>query len=141
MTYFPDLSTYEYWPSSHPMVNIGWLEPGHDFPTGDGDLELLEALVKLESVQQNLTRGFHVCGFCDSPVEQVPSPYTQTGETLMGFGEIHAVGADGVRYAAPTLVLHYVVEHGYRPPAPFLDAVLRTADELTARMTSNHDST
>jgi hypothetical protein len=42
-----------------------------------------------------------------------------------GDGEIRVIGADGVTYAAPVLLLHYVVVHKYSPPQQFVEAVLR----------------
>jgi hypothetical protein len=44
---------------------------------------------------------------------------------LLGDAEIRVVGKDGTWLIAPTLVLHYVTEHAYRPPAEFIDAVSR----------------
>jgi hypothetical protein len=35
------------------------------------------------------------------------------------------VDATGARYAAPTLIHHYVIVHGYRPPQVFVDALMR----------------
>nr|WP_255356901.1 hypothetical protein [Kibdelosporangium sp. MJ126-NF4]CEL21843.1 hypothetical protein [Kibdelosporangium sp. MJ126-NF4]CTQ92622.1 hypothetical protein [Kibdelosporangium sp. MJ126-NF4] len=31
MTYYPDLTPYQYTLADQPMVNVGWLEPGHEF--------------------------------------------------------------------------------------------------------------
>ena len=39
-------------------------------------------------------------------------------------------GATGRVYAAPTLIWHYVTEHGYRPPDEFIDAVLADDPDL-----------
>ena len=37
MTYYPDLAPYDYLPDTVPqgveLLTVGWLEPGHDFPT------------------------------------------------------------------------------------------------------------
>ncbi|MEU6085276.1 hypothetical protein ABZ865_00445 [Streptomyces sp. NPDC047085] len=40
-----------------------------------------------------------------------------------GHAEIRAVSDDGVLYVAPNLIIHYIVDHLYGPPAEFLDAV------------------
>lgn len=40
----------------------------------------------------------------------------------LGDGEIDVAGSDKV-YACPTLIYHYILRHGYRPPAEFVDAV------------------
>ena len=47
------------------------------------------------------------------------------GEQLMlGTAEIRAYGANGVLYAAPTLIYHYVAKHHYQPPDEFIQAVM-----------------
>ena len=128
MTYYPDLSPYEYFESDEKMLNVGWLDADHDFPRGPVAPEFVDALLRLDEDVQNQTRGFHWCVFCKGAFEDVPNPYVPSGVTSMGSAEIHAVGADGVRYSAPTLVIHYVTQHEYQPPEAFVAAVLHTAD-------------
>lgn len=41
-----------------------------------------------------------------------------------GCAQIIVPGRDGVVYSAPTLIGHYVRDHGYRPPREFVEAVL-----------------
>lgn len=31
-------------------------------------------------------------------------------------------------YAAPSLILHYILAHGYKPPQEFIDAVINSPD-------------
>ena len=33
-------------------------------------------------------------------------------------------GKDGNVYAAPSLIFHYILQHGYQPPQEFIDAVM-----------------
>ena len=42
----------------------------------------------------------------------------------LGIGEIRIMGDENI-YAAPDLILHFIVEHGYRPPKAFIDAVTK----------------
>jgi hypothetical protein len=64
------------------------------------------------------TRGFHLCPWCSMRLlRAVPA-------CPRGSAEIRVVG-DGVAYAAPELVAHYVEAHGYLPPDPFVRAVLQ----------------
>ncbi|MFJ8960717.1 hypothetical protein ACIRG5_15145 [Lentzea sp. NPDC102401] len=128
MTYYPDLSPYEYFKSDEKMLNVGWLDAGHDFPRGPLAPEFVDALLELNEDVQNQTRGLHWCVFCKGAFEDVPNPHRSSGGAAVGSAEIHAVGADGVRYSAPTLVIHYVTEHEYQPPEAFVAAVLYTAD-------------
>jgi hypothetical protein len=45
------------------------------------------------------------------------------GFASLGNGEIIVKGEDGRRYAAPTLILHYIEAHHYLPPEEFIQAV------------------
>ncbi|WP_443732102.1 DUF7919 family protein [Streptantibioticus silvisoli] len=46
---------------------------------------------------------------------------------ILGMAEIHVEQKDGQAFASPSLILHYVLEHHYLPPAAFCEAVLETA--------------
>lgn len=123
MTYYRDLSPYEYTEQSHAMLNVGWLGRGHPFSTGSTPASTVERLVLLVDSAENIMRGFHYCEFCDaeSPIRLVaPVP---DGYVWLGTGEIWLDGEGGVRYSAPTLVVHYITEHSYLPPEEFLAAV------------------
>lgn len=124
MTYFEDLTPYSYSEWSEPMVNVGWLDRGHEFETGDVDPKLASALTNLAAHPVNMMRGLHNCQFCD--VES-PIAIDSAGQSaFLGSGEIHVRSEPGVLYAAPTLIVHYLMTHKYRPPQPFVDAVLGT---------------
>jgi hypothetical protein len=50
------------------------------------------------------------------------SPYGKWLNTRMSNGEIR-VCHEGVIFASPVLIAHYIEEHGYQPPIQFLRAV------------------
>lgn len=129
MAEYADLTPYEYLPLEEreeraPLVNVGWLGTGLPHPTGEVPPGFVDALIVLADDMRHSTRGFHGCPFClaESPVrvrsERLARPVP------LGMAEIHVPGPDGVVYAAPTLVIHYITDHGYRPPQEFIDAVL-----------------
>lgn len=31
-------------------------------------------------------------------------------------------------YAAPSLIIHYILQHGYKPPQEFIDAVMESEE-------------
>jgi hypothetical protein len=128
MTYFKDGSPYGYLPEFiDGSVNVGWLDAAEPYTTGDVPAELVERLVELCRNSVNRTRGWHYCNLCPKPTESFPQPITvksPAGDFPVGFGEIRVQGKDGVRYAAPDLIAHYVVEHHYRPPEQFVHTVL-----------------
>lgn len=122
--WFEDLTPYGYLrqsgASSVPTLNVGWLEEGRLFRSGvlpDAAVERLGQLVEFAAT--NATRGMHFCDLC---------PAVDGDSRACGHAEIRVVGDDGTRYAAPTLIHHYVAVHGYQPPQPFLEALMRAAD-------------
>ncbi|UJR82829.1 Hypothetical protein I5071_48940 [Sandaracinus amylolyticus] len=144
MTYFADLTPYEYfafhpigWPPSGPLgtcgedlfarsadpqfvysdpeVNVGWLDAAHPFATAQPDprfVGLLAMMCDSREHRVHQTRGYPPCPFCDL-------------WTSVASAEIRVQG-DGVVYAAPTLIAHYVGAHHYTPPRGFVEAVLRS---------------
>lgn len=122
MGYYEDLTPYEYagYEPDGRTVNVGWLSGVHPFNKGETPeafrARLLNFCVPDHLVR--LMRGFHICEFCD-----FAEAWSEKRSQSMGNGEIRVIG-EGVVYAAPTMIYHYVTEHGYRPPDAFIGAVL-----------------
>lgn len=133
MATYDDLTEYRYSESDRPMLNVGWLGADREFRTGPPDAELVRSLLQLAERQENIMRGVHHCEFCDeeSPI-RLKAP-VERGWVSLGMGELHVRGSEGVIYAAPSLVVHYVIAHGYQPPASFRAAVLAATDEEPLR--------
>ena len=77
-----------------------------------------------------MTRGIHLCNLAGCAGRPSWPPIALSlggGEVILGGAEIRVPREDGVEMAAPTMVYHYVVDHRYRPPDFFVDAVLRQA--------------
>lgn len=125
MATYPDLSPYEYMESDIRMVNIGWLGRESSYPTGPIDGKYRMELLRRAADPANLMRGMHDCEFCDeeSPIE-IGGVEDIPDQVWLGNGEIHVTGDDGVVYAAPTLIVHYIDRHGYSPPEQFLKALV-----------------
>ena len=55
---------------------------------------------------------------------------------VKGYGH-YLVRKESTVYMAPALLLHYIIDHDYRPPQVFVDAVLNgeflTTDDLEVR--------
>ena len=139
MTYMPDgdrfpaSCPYGSSPDGDAAIAVGWLDDAHTFPAGSVPDGFLAALRDLGAQEVNVMRGVHPCVFCPKPHDQrEPRPWIyarsdSAGEYLLGHGEIHVRGIDGQLFAAPTLIVHYVEAHHYRPPHAFVDAVLKAA--------------
>ena len=118
MTYFQDLS-------GEVIRHIGWLEAGHDHARGAvtaGDLVLIERLVMHTWKPPFAANGWHDCSLCgrkpgDGPLRRV----IEGSEALLGVWQIYIPDGD-IMYEAPTLIVHYIEDHGYLPPAAFLQA-------------------
>jgi hypothetical protein len=126
VTYIPDLASYDYFGFAEEdrLRSIGWLDSAHPFTTAPIDEDLLFRLFVLaEDAWQPLRFcGYHGCGLCSEP-----QPF---GTQVAFKGRRLTVGTDNlfipgrsVVYAAPSLILHYILAHQYQPPTEFVDAV------------------
>ncbi|WP_194917403.1 hypothetical protein, partial [Catenulispora rubra] len=71
-----------------------------------------------------VTRGVHGCRF--RHLFEADFQYRAVYGTrvlYLGSAELRVVAADGRWLTAPTLVVHYIRDHGYRPPQAFVEAV------------------
>jgi hypothetical protein len=119
--FIEDLSTNGYFVHGANVRAIGWLEVGYPFTRGPvpGDiLATLKAQV-VKAYQVAYHMGFHECSLC-------PEGRQRTGlDNLM-------VPTRGLLYVAPELVVHYIEDHGYRPPDEFLVAVQTCPEQGSA---------
>jgi hypothetical protein len=128
VTFFPDGSRYAYGEPDG-AINVAWLDAQHPFPTGDAPPDFIASLVRACRQSVNGTRGLHVCELCPpgSGTAWPPEPNVirhDEGDLVVGSAEIRVRANDGIVYAAPTMVVHYVLAHRYLPPAAFVEAVL-----------------
>jgi|SRR5580700_3063774 hypothetical protein len=123
MTYFADLSPYSFvkTASTGKALNVGWLSRWHSYPRGNVPEEVLAAIFALCQKPVNKTRGFHPCEFCSSKTMGTVVERDGIRQTL-GSAEIRVIGPDGLVYAAPDLIYHYMRDHAYLPPKEFLEA-------------------
>ena len=117
MSYFQDLTQYKYNTVEPGVLNVGWLGAGQAYPRGDTPEDFLEALRLLVEHPILLHRGHHICEFC-SKEDMAGIDFSRTGN-----GQIRVRDQKGTWYAAPTMIYHYVVAHGYQPPSVFVAAV------------------
>jgi hypothetical protein len=115
-------------------VNIGWLDGSMPFDTGQVPAAFVERLVELcGQYGVHRTRGWHACTLCPPDAAYPTMVHTATGAYPVGSAEIRVEGLDGIRYAAPNMIVHYVLEHHYRPPHVFIAAVLQTSSDQPSR--------
>jgi hypothetical protein len=127
---YADLTPYTYTYGTVPegvvALNVGWLEDD-DCRKGETPAGFVEALGRLCRQHAHARmRGYQSCALKH---EDEPADYPVTAEVdgeqlTLGDAEVRVVAENGDWLVAPTLVLHYVAEHGYLPPEPFVEAVL-----------------
>ena len=121
------------WPWQKDTLAFGWLDPRRPFREGPCPSEVRRGLEEAARSPIDRTRGFHTCAFCPRPAPEEVGPWSrdfhpteyaaQRGDTLhLGSASIEVM-AGGRRWVAPNLVLHYVSEHGYLPPAEVVAAL------------------
>jgi hypothetical protein len=124
LTYFPDLSPYEYWDLPEPdglrVLNVGWLDAERPFPRSRPSEALLERLWRHCAIGVMQSRGLHTCELCGSSASNVVE--RDGARWRLGDAELRIFG-DRVVYACPQLLFHYVETHHYAPPDAFLGAL------------------
>lgn len=118
MSYYEDLTPYNYHHHSVKELNVGWLEKEHEFNTGDVPDGFIDRLKTISENQVFQTRGFQLCHFCK---EQIVDSKIKCATSSC---EIRVIGKDGIVYASPQMIVHYIEEHKYLPPQQFIDAVM-----------------
>lgn len=122
--YYEDLTFYEYYLpfKIRNVLNVGWLDKDVDFHKGEVPFELVEKLHKILvedgafRARVNQIRGMHPCCLCGAL--EFDSPF-------IGSCELWIPAKDKDAYfAAPSMIVHYIKEHGYCPPKEFVEAVL-----------------
>jgi hypothetical protein len=133
MTYFKDLDLVRYhdgpccsddWHC--PLLAIGWLEKGHDYPTGICPSQVIERLTELRSkfgiaFPAHSFRGWHACSMCGEGTELLRDSHIN----------LFIPGRD-VIYLATGRVDHYIDVHSYVPSTAFIDAILACPDPESA---------
>ena len=121
MSYTPDLEETKWWhwvdfaysksiPPEFTATLVGWLgnKVLSSGPVSKDVLEKLAWAYKNREIDQG-SLGEHECEICNTHADR---------------GEILIMDGDKM-YVAPKMVLHYIKDHGYRPPEEFIDAVRR----------------
>jgi hypothetical protein len=106
------------------MLNVGWLNKEYVFSQGGVPDAFIQRLWLFCREPMCESKGFHECEFCVEPSEFGIAALYADEELRLGSAEIRATDRNGMMYVAPNLIFHYVVQHHYRPPGEFIQAVL-----------------
>jgi hypothetical protein len=150
MAYFEDLAPCDYDARRSTLegeLAVGWLSVEHPFPRGSFPAELLHRLATLAGQPAYCYRGFHICDICP-PAASFADPPASAGEVMrlgkegwvkgfamglratigelelkLGNGEIRICGDGDTVYVAPTMIVHYILDHDYLPAEEFIQAL------------------
>ena len=124
--YLADLTPCGLWEieNTDAVRAVGWLEPGHDYSRGGVPEDVVRSLVHLlvNPWQPVVSAGVHRCSFCRFTGGPGTISFESTTITV-GASNVFVPG-EGVVYAAPSLIVHYMDAHEYAPPPQFQRAVL-----------------
>lgn len=125
MASFEDLTNYSYMHYEN-SKNIGWLSEQYPYPKGKVSEEFIDNLWIYLHVNISKVRGQYGCDLCSQSQEKNYKATYKGRSITLGFDEIRVLSEDGkTAYAAPNLIYHYILEHDYRPPEEFIQAVLK----------------
>lgn len=124
MAFFVDFSKYKYKNRQEEnTVNIGWIEGTKDYCTGEVTKEFLLYLWEYMKFPFYQTRGIYHNITLDGENAMFIAVFDGY-EIPMGSYEIRVIDKlNNLVYAAPDLILHYIINHHYLPPKEFIEAV------------------
>lgn len=124
MSYFKDLTKYSYLHYEN-SKNIGWLDKDYSYSKGKVCKEFMDNLWEYLHLNLNQSRGYHSCNLCSVLGEGAFIATNKDKSVKLGFAEIRVLSENGTCvYAAPNLIYHYILNHEYKPPEEFIQAVL-----------------
>lgn len=122
--YYKDLTYY----SLHHFENaqnIGWINEVNEHNKGSVPSEFIDNLWLYVKRPFNEIRGNLNCCLCNGEKVHFPTLTDSVELSKLGLSEIRVISETGEqKYAAPSIMLHYISEHGYCPPEEFIKAVI-----------------
>jgi hypothetical protein len=117
-------------PPSVTVYTIGWIGDVVESrgETPDECISILLDAYEAGHLFYDGTLGSHTCEVCPPSLPQrgYHHPFAWKGRQTHLYGHKHHLVWHGRSlFVCPALILHYIVDHQYRPPATFIDAVVR----------------
>jgi hypothetical protein len=117
-------------PEGTTLVAVGWLGSSvkSKGALAEGVVDALFEAYEMKAVFSDGTAGWHDCELCPGPEAwysdgKVGPVIDWRGRQVRLYGHgHHLIRYDTIIYMAPALILHYILDHGYRPPEEFQEA-------------------
>ncbi len=120
---------------------VGWLQRESPYRLGTLDSRVMRRLFDFVETEWSGPRahmlGYHACDLCPNAQQRAGTLVVwrqprllgtwKTRKAVVGGSELYVPGQDCV-YVAPSMILHFVLAHGYGPPPEFSEAVLASPD-------------
>lgn len=127
MAYYEDFTKYTYDRGQYKetnTLNIGWIEGTKQINRGKVSQEFLDNLWEYMKCPMHRMRGLY-CNVCLDGERNYFKAVYNGYEIKLGDAEIRVIDKkEDCVYAAPTLILHYIISHNYLPPSEFINAVI-----------------
>lgn len=125
MAVYKDFSEYELDNIKlHNVINIGWLGEAGSFPQGDVSEEFLMNLWEYYRCPVFSTRKIYQNEKLDGYWKFFTAVFNGR-EIGLGNSEVRVLDKEReVIYASPNLIIHYILNHNYRPPQEYIKAVI-----------------
>ena len=137
--WFEDLAEWDFWGRkdskrffgedySTLSTTVGWLEKGKPYTTGKAPNTLVEKLSEFIKTWKitNAYLGIHECDLCE--VDLPPGHLN----IIDGLGSRTTfIAYKDKLYIFPDLIIHYIKDHSYLPPAEFIEAALDSTPQET----------
>jgi hypothetical protein len=126
MAFFIDMTPWRYVAGGSILTAVGWLEEGQSYATGDTPTDVVEKLDRICRIKLSVVGmlGIHECTLCP------PENQERRAQLAAGVNNLIVPG-DTATFVFPELIVHYIRDHGYAPPAEFCDAVRRCPEPDT----------
>lgn len=126
MAFFVDMTPWGYVAGGSILTAVGWLEGDQLYARGDTPADVVEKLDRICSRKLSVVGvlGIHECTLCP------PEDLERGVQPEAGVNNLIIPG-DNTTYVFPELIIHYIRDHGYAPPAEFCAAVRRSPEPET----------
>lgn len=116
--FIKDLNTRAYFVCGRDVRSVGWLEARHPYQRGAVPDDFMARLKHhvATAYQPGVFLGFHECSLCPGGRGKAER------ENLL-------IPTKSLLYVAPSLIVHYIEDHGYRPPQEFIEAVMACPEQ------------